>query len=217
MKKILLLEDDPLLGQTLSEMLEDEGYAIHWIQDGQSAADAAYETAFDLYVFDVNVPMLSGFELLEALRDAHDLTPTLFISAQVDLESISQGFESGAFDYIKKPFYPEELLIRINAKIGQTVPLLVCGAMSYDPKNRIIYKHKKTVAFGEVQQRLFELFIHRIGILIDKDELLECLENPSDTALRVALNKLRANTGWNVRNIRGQGYMLETCDSPIEG
>ncbi len=216
MKHILLLEDDMLLGQTLSEMLEDEGYRVEWVQDGETAAEVTYERRFDLYVFDVNVPILSGFELLEALRDARDDTPTLFISAQIDLESISQGFQSGAFDYIKKPFYPEELIIRINAKIGQSALLLSCGAMSYDPKNRTIYRNGSAVSFGDVQHQLFELFIHRIGVVIPKDELLECLETPGDTALRVALNKLRANTGWDVRNIRTQGYMLENCDSTTD-
>lgn len=216
MKRILLLEDDMLLGQTLSEMLEDEGYHVEWVQDGETAAKVTYERRFDLYVFDINVPLLSGFELLEALRDACDDTPTLFISAQIDLESISQGFRSGAFDYIKKPFYPEELIIRINAKIGQNVLLLSCGAMSYNPKTRTIYRNASAVSFGDVQHQLFELFIHHIGVVIPKDELLECLETPGDTALRVAVNKLRANTGWDVRNIRTQGYMLENCDNTTD-
>ncbi len=209
MKKILLLEDDILLGQTLSEMLTDEGYDPVWVQDGEAAAETAYETRFDLYVFDVNVPLLNGFELLEALRDARDTTPTLFISALVDLESISQGFHAGAFDYIKKPFFPEELLIRINARIGQNNTLLSLGAITYDPASREIRRNGELISFGEVQQQLLELFIRRIGSVIDKSELLECLEHPSDTALRVALNKLKNNTGWEIKNIRGVGYLLE--------
>ncbi len=209
MKKILLLEDDTLLGQTLTEMLQDEGYDPYWVQNGEAAAEAAYDMKFDLYVFDVNVPLLSGFELLEALRDARDTTPTLFISALVDLESISQGFRAGAFDYIKKPFFPEELLIRVNARIGQRPTLLAFGEITYDPASGEIRRDGNLLSFGEVQLQLLDLFMRRIGSVIDRSELLECLEHPSDTALRVALNKLRNNTGWQIKNIRGVGYLLE--------
>ncbi|MBN2895452.1 MAG: response regulator transcription factor [Campylobacterales bacterium] len=209
MKQILLLEDDLSLAHTLRDMLTDEGYGVTCVYDGAQAAEAAYAQRFDLYVFDVNVPLMNGFSLLESLRDARDLTPTLFISALVDLQSLSQGFRAGAFDYIKKPFFPEELLLRIEAKIGTTQPLHVWGAWSYDPRMHSAYKDEALVALGEVQLRLFGLFMSRIGVLIDNDELLEALEHPSPTALRVAINKLRHTTGLEITNIRSVGYRLE--------
>ncbi|MEA1920938.1 MAG: response regulator transcription factor [Campylobacterota bacterium] len=211
MKKILLLEDDALLGQTVEELLVNEGYRVDWALDGEEAAELSYENKYALYVFDVNVPLLDGFELLESLREARDTTPTLFMSARIDLESIAKGFKSGAFDYIKKPFFPQELLIRINAKIGSVQELLTCGEIAFNPFSKEVRHRGKLVAFGEVQLQLLELFMREKGHIIDQDILLECLEHPSSAALRVALSKLKQNTGFNIKNIRGVGYTLETC------
>src|SRR3990167_6939665 len=108
-KRILLLEDDLVLGQTLVELLVSEGYSVTLAKGGDEAVDATYENRFDLYIFDINVPDINGLELLKSLRDADDKTPTVFISALVDLGSISKAFEVGAEDYIKKPFFPQEL------------------------------------------------------------------------------------------------------------
>jgi len=209
MKKILLLEDDNVLGETIVEMLQDEGYSVDWAKDGESAAELSYDVIYALYLFDVNVPFLNGFELLESLRSAKDATPALFMSARVDLESISHGFRAGAFDYIKKPFFPQELMIRINAKIGSLQQKIIYEDIEYDPTSKEVRKDKKILQFGEVQFLLFDLFIRRQNEIVSKEEMLECMEHPSSTALRVALNKLKQNTGFNIKNIRGVGYMLE--------
>ena len=211
MKKILLLEDDRLLAQSVAEILTDEGYSVDWAVDGEEAAEFSYDKRYDMYIFDVNVPLLDGFELLEALRDAQDTTPTLFISARVDLESIAHGFQAGAYDYIKKPFFPQELLIRVNAKIGSTEESISCGEMQYKPKTKEIRRRGELLSFGEVQTRLFVLFIQEKGRIIAQAELLECLDHPSPTGLRVALSKLKQNTGFQIKNIRGTGYILEEC------
>lgn len=210
MKKILLLEDDTLLGETVVELLESESYRVDWAKDGSKAADLSYENSYDLYIFDVNVPFLDGFDLLESLREARDATPTLFMSARVDLESIAHGFKAGAFDYIKKPFFPKELLIRVNAKIGTTRSKIVAGDTEYDPQTKEVRLKGELLQLGEVQMVLFDLFMHSQNIILDKDELLDCLNNPSPTALRVAINKLKQTTSLNIKNIRGVGYMLET-------
>ena len=209
MKKILLLEDDNVLGETIVEMLQDEGYSVDWAKDGENAAELSYDINYTLYLFDVNVPYLNGFELLESLRNAKDSTPTLFMSARVDFESISHGFRAGAFDYIKKPFFPQELMIRINAKIGSLQQKIRYADIEYNPTSKEVRKDKKILQFGEVQFLLFDLFIRRQNEIVPKEELLECMEHPSSTALRVALNKLKQNTGFNIKNIRGVGYMLE--------
>jgi DNA-binding response OmpR family regulator len=210
MKRILLLEDDTLLGETIVQLLENESYSVDWAQDGEYAAGLSYDNSYDLYIFDVNVPFLDGFELLEALRDAKDVTPALFISARVDLESISHGFKAGAFDYIKKPFFPEELLIRVDARIGVSQQMITVGDITYDAAAKEVRRGGEVLQLGSVQMILFDLFMSRRNTVIDKTELLECLEHPSSTALRVAINKLRQTTGLNIKNIRGVGYMLET-------
>lgn len=209
-KNILLLEDDTLLAETLQELLQSEGYEVTLVLDGGAAADASYEHKFDLYIFDINVPEINGLELLESLRSADDKTPAIFISALVDLNSISKGFQVGADDYIKKPFFPEELLIRVNAKLAHQSASIVYGNLEYDPQTKVLRKEGRALALGEVQERLFDLFIHNIDKVLDKDILMENLEKPSPAALRVALTKLKQTTGLNIQNLRGVGYILES-------
>lgn len=210
-KKILLLEDDRLLAETIQEMLEDDNYHVDLAITGGEAADLSYENSYDLYIFDINVPEIDGFKLLESLRNASDKTPTIFMSAMVDINSISKGFELGAEDYLKKPFFPEELLIRVRAKLLVEEELFTCGDFSYDEKHNEFKKAGVRLSLGEVQQALFEQFYHNVGRTIDKDILLECLTQPSSTALRVAINKLKQTTGLPIENVRGVGYVLEAC------
>lgn len=208
-KRILLLEDDSILAQTLIELLESEGYSVTLARDGEEAADASYKNVFDLYIFDINVPDINGLELLRSLREADDKTPAIFISALVDLGSISKAFSVGAQDYIKKPFFPEELLIRVNAKFAETNGTISYKDLEYDPKTKTLKKDGKTIALGEVQERLFSLFIRNISQVITQEMLLDCLEKPSSSALRVALTKLKQTTGLNIKNLRGVGYIVE--------
>ncbi len=209
-KHILLLEDDALLALTIKELLQSEGYKVTLVSDGAEAADVAYDTKFDLYIFDINVPEMNGLELLEALRSAQDSTPTIFISAAVDLDSISKAFEIGAEDYIKKPFFPEELLIRVNAKLHKhSSSKIIYKDLEFNTSTKILKKGDHVLALGEVQERLLEMFLQNIGQVLDTQILLECLERPSATALRVAITKLKHTTGLNIRNIRAVGYVLE--------
>jgi len=210
MKKILLLEDDKLLAETLQELLESEGYDVTLVLDGGVAADTSYDHDFDLYIFDINVPEINGLELLESLRSADDKTPAIFISALVDMNTMAKGFEVGADDYIKKPFFPEELLIRVNAKFAQEVTsnTINYGPLSFDVNSKVLRKDGHILALGEVQEKLFELFITNIDQVLDKAYLMDCLERPSPTALRVALTKLKQTTGLDIQNLRGVGYIL---------
>jgi len=208
-KKILLLEDDNLLAQTLEELLQESGYEVTLVGSGDKAADISYEQKFDLYIFDINVPEINGIDLLDALRSSDDKTPAIFISALVDLNSITKGFEVGADDYIKKPFFPEELLLRVNAKIGSNRSNFIYKDLEYDEDSNILKKDGEILVLGEVQERLFKLFIQNIGKVLDKEVLYDCLEHPSPTALRVAITKLKQSTGLGIQNLRGVGYTLE--------
>ena len=209
MKKILLLEDDTLLAQTLQELLESENYLLTTVHSGNEAIELSYENSYNLYIFDINVPDITGIELLKALRDVNDLTPTIFISALVDLNSIAQAFKVGADDYLKKPFFPEELLIRVNAKLSHKESLINYKHIEYNPQTQTFKKDGHLISLGEVQERLLELFLSNIGKTLDKEILLECLEKPSPTALRVAINKLKQSMQLDIKNLRGIGYTLE--------
>ena len=119
-KNILLVEDDLILGESLQELLEDEGFRVVWVKDGSEAIDESYENQYDIYIFDVDIPFINGFELLNQLREAKDETPCIFLTAKVDIGSLSCGFNMGADDYIKKPFDMDELIVRINTQIKKS-------------------------------------------------------------------------------------------------
>jgi two-component system response regulator QseB len=208
-KNILLLEDDILLAQTLQELLEDEGYSVTLALRGDEAIDFSYDNKYDLYVFDINVPDITGLDLLKSLREADDKTPTIFISALVDMQSISKAFAVGAQDYIKKPFFPEELLIRVNAKLASKTSKILYKNLEYDPKTKTLRKDSHIISLGEVQEKLLNIFLTNRGQVIDKEILLDCLEKPSPTALRVAITKLKQTTGIDIKNLRGIGYTIE--------
>jgi len=205
----LLLEDDLILGETIHEMLLENGYEVDWVRDGQAACDATFENGYNLYIFDINVPEINGFDLVEQLRGADDLTPTIFISAMSDMAALSKGFKVGADDYIKKPFYPEELLLRIEARFLRKESPVSYGKISYNPQNNEVKKDGKLLSLGDVQLPFLRLFITNIGRTLSKESLFDLMEHPSDSALRVAINKLKSTTEWEIQNIRSVGYRIE--------
>ena len=210
MKKILLLEDDIDLSEIISEFIEEEGYEVTVVNSGYDAADETFNKGYDLYVFDINVPDMNGLELLESLRNVSDKTPTIIISALVDFKTIQKAFDVGADNYIKKPFFPEELLIYINLKLKDNKRnTLVYNDLVYDTTTKLLRKNGEIVHLGKVQLNIFDLLISNIGILIEKDELLNCLDKYSEFALRTAINKLKNNTGLDIKNVRGLGYIVD--------
>lgn len=208
--RILLLEDDFILGESIEEILCEAHYDVDWIRNGEDAAQHAFDHVYDLYIFDVNVPEISGFELLEQLRDADDTTPTIFISAMTDIAAITKGFSLGADDYLKKPFFPEELLVRVAAKFTSSPKMLHHGVIAFNPRNNEVTKENHLLTLGDVQLPLLRFFITNIGRTLTKESLFDFMEHPSESALRVAINKLKNTTGWDIQNVRGIGYRLET-------
>jgi len=210
MNKILLLEDDIDLAQTIEELLVDEGCIVSLAHNGNDAIDISYETKFDLYIFDINVPEVNGLELLKSLREAGDFTSTIFISALIDLNTMTKAFNIGAEDYLKKPFFPEELLLRVNAKLKKGInEMIEYENLKYFITSKELYIDDKLISQGEVQQCLCELFFKNIGSILDKSILMECSIVNSDSALRVAINKFKLMTELPIKNIRGIGYILE--------
>jgi len=119
-RDILFLEDDKLLATSVIEELEYASYSVDWAQEGDEAAEFSYKSRYKLYLFDVNVPGIDGFELLKQLRLGGDTTPAIFLTSRHQIEDLAMGFESGGDDYIKKPFDLNELLIRIASKMPKT-------------------------------------------------------------------------------------------------
>ena len=207
MMKLLLLEDDQILSETLQLFLTREEYHVDVALTMEEAEDLCYENKYDLYLFDINLPEGSGLELLKNLRHAEDHTPTIFITALTDMHSMSQGFELDAIDYIKKPFDPQELLIRLKAKFKNDT--LYLGEIAYDKEAQTLHKDGKLIDIGNVQYKIFTKLLENAGRVINTDELYECLKHPSNTALRVAITKIKQRLKIDIKNIRGKGYIIE--------
>jgi DNA-binding response OmpR family regulator len=207
--KILLLEDDRLLGESLMEYLDLDGFEVEWVQDGAQVLDRTFEERYDFYVFDINVPEINGLDLLQELRDADDATPTIYISALVDIESISEGFEAGAVDYLKKPFDPEELALRIRHRLASKGKSSIYGEWEFDPQTGMVTRGDEAIHLGEVQKEIFALLLSRVGEVVRADELFEFMREPSYNALRVTISKMKKRLGIEIRNVRGEGYLLE--------
>jgi len=217
-KKILLVEDDLILGETIQEILEDNNYIVQWVKDGQDALDKIFDGSFDLYLFDINVPFIQGLDLLKELRDSGDITPAIFITANVDIQTMKKGFDIGGDDYIKKPFDIDELLIRIEVVLKKSFKsyenIIVYNDLKYDIDNRTLTKNNNTIHISPSELMLFEFFIKNIGKTLSKEQLLSSNHDDfegSDAVLRVQISKLK-KLGLNIKNIRGVGYRCENLE-----
>ena len=208
MIKLLLLEDDPNLAKTLRKYLERNGYSVTWAKDGEEAMELTYANSYDLYLFDINVPLINGTDLLSDLRDAEDTTPTIIIPALHDVESVTKGFIAGADDYLKKPFDPEELLVRIQAKTSGLKKRVKFKNFEVDLQSDTIYKDGEALHLGQVQKGILLALLKNHPNPVTKEELLLLHENPSDVALRVNITKLKKSLGISIENVRGVGYKI---------
>jgi len=209
MFKILLLEDDEILSNTIKELLECEGYEVVKAKNGNQAMDLSFENDFDLMLLDVNVPFINGFDFLNDLRLSGDETPAFFITALVDKNSLSRGFDVGCDDYIKKPFDFDELLIRINAKLKISSHIIKYKDIEYNIQNNEIKKATKVVQLQQIDKQIFFYFLKNIGKNIDKNTLFDLMEKPTEVALRVHISKIKKILDIDIKNIRGIGYKLE--------
>ena len=209
--KILLLEDDDLLAESLQEYLEMEGFVVDTARRGEEVFDKTFEERYDLYILDINVPDLNGFDVLKALKEADDSTPAIYISALSDIASITQGFDLGALDYLKKPFDPEELVIRIKRFFAERREGKIShGRFVFDPRTgEVQMESGERLVLGEIQRKILYRLLQSPGTVVTTGELMELLENPSANALRVTLAKLKKKLPLEIVNIRGQGYRLE--------
>jgi len=222
--KILLLEDDLALSDIISEYLQDEGNEVDLVYDGQEALDIAYEKHYDLYLLDVNVPAIKGFDLLKMLRDEGDKTPAVFITSLNDIEDVSAGFESGADDYIKKPFALAELLIRINNihkryyAQSHSNHINIAKDLLFDIDKELLMQGDTAITLPLKELKALKYFLQHPNELVTFETLYSVLwdfdENPSPESLRAHIKNLRKNLGQDlIHNVRGSGYKFEMRES----
>ncbi len=215
MSNILLLEDDLLLGETLEDLLDEEGYALTWCKNGQEALDASFNTNFDLYLFDINVPLINGLTLLDELRSADDMTPAIYLTSHQEKSVMQEGFENGADDYVKKPFDSDELLLRIRALLRRTQSRTkACvGALSIDPDRYVIYENNEELSLSKKEYTLLSLLMESGGKTVSKEMIIDALwphnASVSDGSIRVLINRLKQElSSAEIQNVRGIGYRL---------
>jgi len=212
--KILVLEDDKLFNDTLEDFLEEEGFVVVTALDPYSALDITYEQKFDLYLFDVNLPYETGFSLLQQLRVAGDLTPTMFLTSRDDKVSLTKGFDIGADDYMKKPIDLDELLLRINALLRRQVRVkkLDIGKYELNIRAKELSLNGIVLKLGGKSIDLLLLLVEKKGEVVSFQEIEEHLwhtnEEASTGAVRVYVTSLKKYFS-NLENIRGVGYRLK--------
>jgi len=164
------------------------GFDVTVAYSFSSAVDELERKRFDVYVLDVNLGDGDGIELLEDLR-------------------VVRGFNAGAEDYIKKPFDPEELLIRIRARLRKQEESLRYGDVVY--REGRFFKGEEEIDLGEVQRNILLKLLRNRGRVVTKEELYDYMVNPSPLALRVMISKLKRKTGIDIKSVRGLGYTID--------
>jgi DNA-binding response OmpR family regulator len=217
--KILLLEDDYMLSDIIVSFLKEKFYDVVQVEDGESAVERASTDKFDLMIFDINVPKLSGINVVKNIRSYSDTTPIILITAYQDTAHLKKGFNSGCDDYIKKPFDLEELELRIN-NIKKRFSIESDDKIEIDnetyiipSKNLLIIKDKNLQLANKETQILLYLS-SRKKIVISSNELIQNIwryeDMPTDATIRVYIKNLRSTLGKNkIKTIRGSGYYFE--------
>lgn len=215
MSRVLLLEDDPLFADTLVDLLQESGFEVAHVPNGQSALDKTFTQKFDLYLLDINVPLIDGITLLKELRDSNDNTPAIFLTSHKDKEMLKKSFMSGADDFLTKPFDTDELLLRINAllKRFQSESALCIGLLCSDDVHKRISYNNEELDLSKKEYELLLLLMKHANNTVPKEMILNELwsssEGGSDGALRVYINRIKQLIPQiSIENVRGIGYKL---------
>ena len=217
--RILLAEDDPLLGDAITKHLTQSAHAVDWVRDGAAADAALRAQAFDLVVLDLGLPRKSGKDVLKNLRDRAQTTLVLIITAADAIADRVAGLDAGADDYLTKPFALAELEARIRALIrrshGHDRNVLTHGALTFDTAARTASVDGVVVDLSSRELAVLELLLLRAGRVIAKEAFVEHLcgwdQDVTANAIEVYVHRLRRKlepSGVHVQTVRGLGYYL---------
>ncbi len=218
--RILLAEDDSVLADGLTRSLRQSGYVTDCVSNGQEADNALSSQDFDLLILDLDLPKMSGLDVLRKLRSRDSRIPVLILTAGDSVEQRVKALDLGADDYMAKPFALSELEARVRALTrrgaGGGPTIIKHGPLSFDQVGRIAYLHEHMLDLSARELGLLEVLLQRSGRLVSKDQLVDHLcewgEEVSNNAIEVYVHRLRKKIetdGVRIATVRGLGYCLE--------
>lgn len=215
--KILLLEDEYSLRISVEEFLEDVGHEVDGFSDGLEAYDAIFDKNYDILLLDVNVPSLSGFDLLHNMREENKKIPTIFLTSMVDIDALKEGYKRGCCDYIRKPFDLVELELRIEQAyasfyLDDSKQIDLGCSVVYDMTKSKLTQNGEEIVLRKTEKELLEVLIKNKNAIVSTEMFQDEVwgEYVEPATIRVQLNNLRQKLPENmIQNRRGLGYIIE--------
>jgi two-component system response regulator QseB len=215
--RLLLVEDDAMIGRAARQGLIAAGFTVDWVTDGHAAQLALAHDVYDLALLDLGLPGKDGMTVLQELRAARNALPVLIITARDSVPDRIAGLNAGADDYVLKPFDLDELVARVRAllrrRAGAANPLLESGRITLDPVRREVRLDGQEVALSAREFALLEALMQRPGAVLSREQLEDAIygwgEEVGSNAVEVHLHNLRRKIGAEtIRNVRGVGYKV---------
>jgi two-component system response regulator QseB len=219
--RLLLIEDDALIANGVRGGLKLAGYTVDWVQDGHAATLAIANGVYDLLLLDLGLPRKDGIQVLRELRAKGDNVPVLVLTARDTVPDRVKGLDSGADDYLVKPFDLDELVARVRALLrrrsGRGDPVIRYGPLVLDPAARRAEVEGRALSLSPREFTLLHALLEQAGAVLSREQLEERLygwdEEVSSNAIEVHLHNLRRKLGANlIRNVRGVGYCVAKAD-----
>ena len=216
--RLLLVEDDELLGDAVKIGLTQFGYVVDWLKDGDMAETVVKTESFDLIILDLGLPKRSGMMFLQSLRQSSNKTPVIILTARESVEDRIKGLDAGADDYMTKPFDLNELSARVRALIrraqGRADPILQYGPITMDMSAHTVLLDKQPVNIARREFALLQKLLENKGQVLSREQLMQSIyswdEEVDSNALEVHIHNLRKKLKANfIRTIRGIGYLVE--------
>lgn len=214
--KILLLEDDINLSETVCDYLEEKGFEVICVYDGEEALSSIYENRFDLLLLDVNVPIKNGFQVLKEIRKDGNDTPAIYITSLNSMDSLEQGYSSGCDDYVRKPFELKELLIRIQTilkrEFSQKSEIVnITETITFNSISSELKDANEEIKLNLKELKLLKFFLQHPNELLVHDRIYDYVwdydEEYSDNSLRTYIKNLRKILGKDkIVSLKKLGY-----------
>lgn len=215
--RLLLVEDDTMIGESVRKGLRQDGFTVDWVQDGRAAEIAIDSGNYDMLLLDIGLPKKCGFDVLKSLRQRRIAVPVLLLTARDAISDRVAGLDAGADDYLVKPFDLEELAARIRALLrrqsGRIDTVIRHGELTLNPATHEVHQHGEQVTLSAREFTLLEAFLDRPGAVLSRTQLEEKLYGWGDevesNTIEVYIHALRKKLGTNlIKNVRGVGYMV---------